>query len=317
MDEARLAFSKALCADGQFDGSDVSYIVEEKKQILRKTGSLTFEQPGAIDDVGGLERLKEWLGKRRGILTERARRYGIPAPGGVLLTGIPGCGKTLCARAMASIWRVPLLRLDMGSIYAGLLGSSEANMRKAIRCAEAMAPCILMIDVIEKALAGVGGHTTDGGTSPRVFGTLLSWMSDKTLPVFVVATANSFERLPPEMLRKGRFDEIFFVDFPHAVERRAILTIHLRQRGRNPGEFDLDALVTRTRDFTGSEIEQAVVSGMIEAFADGERPFTTDDIVAGIASTVPLIDTMRDQVDAIRRRARECTVPASLAAERE
>ena len=262
--------------------------MEEKRQIIRKTGSLSFEQPHAIDNVGGLEKLKAWLEKRRDILTERARRYGIPPPRGVLLTGIPGCGKTLCARAMASIWRVPLLRLDMGAVYAGLVGSSEANMRKAIQCAEAMAPCILMIDEIEKGLAGSDGRSGDGGTSTRVFGTLLAWMSDKSLPVFVVATANEFDRLPPEMLRKGRFDEIFFVDFPNEGERRAIFEIHLDRRGRDPADFDLDALVTRTGDFTGSEIEHSIVLDSSRIYELGER---IDESLIGYRAEITRIKT--------------------------
>jgi SpoVK/Ycf46/Vps4 family AAA+-type ATPase len=311
MAEAELAFAKALVADNRLDRSDVAQIIEEKKQIIRKTGILTFEEPGNMCDVGGLENLKAWLSKRKDILTERARKYNIPEPKGVMLTGVPGCGKSLCAKAMASFWSIPLLRLDMGAVFAGVVGSSEANMRKAIRCAEAMAPCILMIDEVEKGLAGSGGGGGDGGTSTRVFGTLLSWMSDKTCPVFVVATANEFDRLPPEMLRKGRFDEIFFVDFPHAGERTNILQIHIRKRGRNVEIFDIPRLVEATKDFTGSEIEQAIITGMIEAFADNGREFSTDDVLSGISKTIPLIDTMQDKIISIRQRAMQCTVSAS------
>lgn len=311
MAEAELAFAKALVADNRLDRSDVAQIIEEKKQIIRKTGILTFEEPGDMRHVGGLENLKAWLSKRKDILSERARKYKIPEPKGVMLTGVPGCGKSLCAKAMASFWNIPLLRLDMGAVFAGIVGSSEANMRKAIRCAEAMAPCILMIDEIEKGLAGSSGGGGDGGTSTRVFGTLLSWMNDKTCPVFVVATANEFDRLPPEMLRKGRFDEIFFVDFPHTGERANILEIHICKRGRDPKQFDIPQLVEATKDFTGSEIEQAIITGMIEAFADGGREFSTDDVVTGIKKTIPLIDTMQDKIVSIRQRAMQCTVSAS------
>lgn len=311
MAEAELAFAKALVADNRLDRNDIAQIIEEKKQIIRKTGILTFEEPGDMREVGGLENLKAWLGKRKDILTERARKYKIPEPKGVMLTGVPGCGKSLCAKAMASFWSIPLLRLDMGAVFAGLVGSSEANIRKAIRCAEAMAPCILMIDEIEKGLAGSGGSGGDGGTSTRVFGTLLSWMSDKTCPVFVVATANEFDRLPPEMLRKGRFDEIFFVDFPHVGERANILQIHIGKRGRDAKQFDIPRLVEATNNFTGSEIEQAIITGMIEAFADGEREFSTDDVATGIKKTIPLIDTMQDKIVSIRQRAMQCTVSAS------
>jgi SpoVK/Ycf46/Vps4 family AAA+-type ATPase len=212
---------------------------------------------------------------------------------------------------MASFWEVPLLRLDMGAVFQGLVGSSEANMRKAIKCAEAMAPCVLMIDEIEKGLAGASGGGGDGGTSTRVFGTLLTWMNDKTCPVFVVATANEFDRLPPELLRKGRFDEIFFVDFPHPGERKSIFDIHITKRSPKAENFVLDRLVAATRDYTGSEIEQAVVTGMIDAFADSEREFTTEDVLSGVSKTIPLIDTMRDKIAALRQRAKECTVSAS------
>lgn len=311
MAEADLAYCKALVSDNRLDASDIGMIIEEKKQIIRKTGILTVEEASDIKEVGGLENLKSWLEKRRDILTERARRYGIPEPKGIMLTGIPGCGKSLCAKAIAKFWNIPLLRLDMGAVFQGVVGSSEANIRKAIKCAEAMAPCVLMIDEIEKGLAGAGGGESDGGTSSRVFGTLLSWMNDKTSPVFVVATANQFDRLPPEMLRKGRFDEIFFVDFPSPEERESIFKIHIVKRKREVQKFDVSRLVEKTQDFTGSEIEQAVVSGMIEAFADGGKEFNTEHVLAGIAKTIPMIDTMRDKIASIRQRAMECTVSAS------
>lgn len=311
MAEAELAFAKALTTDLRLNRDDVRLIIEDKRQIIRKTGILTFEEPDDFNNVGGLENLKSWLRLREHILTQRARDYGIPEPKGVMLTGIPGCGKSLCAKAMASFWKVPLLRLDMGAIFAGIVGSSEANMRKAIRCAEAMAPCVLMIDEIEKGLAGMGGGGGDGGTSSRVFGTLLSWMNDKTCPVFVVATANEFDRLPPEMLRKGRFDEIFFVDFPHAEERRNIFLIHVKKRRRDPARYNLEDLVASSENLTGSEIEQAIISGMIQAFADGGREFRTEDILDAIDRTIPLFDTMRDKIASIRQRSKDFTVDAS------
>ena len=216
MRETELAFGKALIKNQQDGPTNLRSAMllrspKEKKQIIRKSGILTYEEPGDFDAIGGLDCLKGWLTKRTNIYSEKAREYGLPNPKGVMLTGIPGCGKTLCARAMSSLWQVPLLRLDMGAIFAGIVGSSEANIRKAIACAEAMSPCVLMIDEIEKGLAGSSG-AGDSGTSSRVFGTLLSWMNDKTKPVFVVATANEFKKIPAEMLRKGRFDEIFFVD---------------------------------------------------------------------------------------------------------
>lgn len=341
--EAELAFGKALTDDKTLDARDVAMIQEEKKQIVKKSGILTVEEANDMNDVGGLEVLKEWLAKRDRIFSEEARKYGLPAPKGVLLTGVPGCGKSLCARAMADKWKIPILRLDMGAIFGGLVGASEANMRKAIACAKAMAPCVLMIDEIEKGLAGAGGGGGDGGTSTRVFGTLLTWMSDKTEPVFIVATANEFDRLPPEMLRKGRFDELFFVDFPHAGERRSILNIHVKKalKRREPEwtkpdiemfckKLDLDSeytiprtdkdgqkktfrgtIVQLSNNFTGSEIEEAVKAAMIDAFADGQREFNAQDIAIAIARTVPLIDTMAARIEAIRARGREFTISAS------
>jgi SpoVK/Ycf46/Vps4 family AAA+-type ATPase len=315
MSEADLAFQKALVEDSILDIKDIELIIDEKKQIIRKGGILTYEEPGDFEAVGGLDNLKKWLRKREHIFSENAREYGLPEPKGVMLTGIPGCGKSLCARAMSSLWQIPLLRLDMGAIFAGLVGSSEANMRRAISSAEAMSPCVLMIDEIEKGLAGSSGGGGDSGTSSRVFGTLLSWMNDKTKPVFVVATANNFNRIPPEMLRKGRFDEIFFVDCPNAEERKEIFSIHLRKRDRDPENYDLAKLVKAAKDFTGAEIEQAVITGMIEGFANGRdtraSDFTTDDILHAIKTTLPLTTTMGDELAKIRTRSKDCTVAAS------
>lgn len=344
MAEAELAFGKAVVQDRVLDRSDIGNITDEKKQVVRKTGILSFEEPGAMTEVGGLEVLKRWLVKRKKVFSQEAREFGIQPPKGVLLTGIPGCGKSLCARAMASVWELPILRLDMGSVMAGIVGSSESNMRNATRSAEAMAPCILMIDEIEKGLGGASDGGGDGGTTQRVFGFLLSWMSDKTAPVFVVATANNFEKLPPEMLRKGRFDEIFFVDFPNAIERRQVFEIHIgkalqrrsgaktlspEDRKKFLASFGFDSpfeikkgtaagqlesvrgnLVELSQNLTGSEIEEAVKTSLIEAFAAG-REFDAEDVARAIGNTVPLIDTMREKIHSIRLRALECAVSAS------
>ena len=347
MSEAELALGKAITEDKVLDLNDIQSIVEEKKQIVRKTGILTFETQGEMSEVGGLEQLKHWLTKRQNIFSEDATKYGLLPPKGVLLTGVPGCGKSLCSKAMASFWNIPILRLDMGAIYGGLVGQSEANIRKAIRCAEAMAPCILMIDEIEKGMAGASGSGGDGGTGTRVFGALLTWMSDQTAGVFIVATANEFDKLPPEMLRKGRFDEIFFVDFPHAGEREQIFKIHVNkallrkkpalsdsERKKFVESFGFDkaheitksdkdgriqtlkgTLSQLSKEYTGSEIEEAVKSAMIDAFADGKREFTAHDVAKSLASTVPLIDTMSDRIEKIRAKARECAVAASMGAD--
>jgi len=345
LNEAVRAFGKIFTQNrGKLGPDDIHAIADEKKQIVRKKGLLTIEDPVRMEDVGGLEILMEWLRKRKDIFTEEARKYGLHPPKGVMLTGVPGCGKSLCARAMASFWNIPLLRLDMGSVFGSYIGTSEANMRGAIKTAEAMAPCILFIDEIEKGLAGMsGGGGSDSGTGSRVFGTLLSWMNDKIAPVFVVATSNQFDRLPPEMLRKGRFDELFFVDFPHANERRQIFRIHIRKvlaRRQPPlndqeleqatAGFDLNgehtiphgtkdgnketlrgSLIQLSHNFNGAEIEEAIKTAMIEAFADGRRAFEGADIAHAIANTVPLIDTMGEKIEAIRARSRECTVRAS------
>ena len=226
-----------------------------------------------IDDIGGLENLKNWLRKRNGSWLERAKAYHIPAPKGVLITGVPGCGKSLTAKAMSAIWNLPLLKLDMGRIFGGVVGSSEENMRKAIHTAEAVAPSILWVDEIEKGFAGTKSDG-DSGTSARVFGTFLTWMQDKTAPVFVVATANDISSIPPELLRKGRFDEIFFVDLPTAREREKIFYLHLCKRLKDsPVHHEVDPdlgicgeLAAQSEGFSGAEIEQAVISALYEAF---------------------------------------------------
>jgi len=214
-------------------------------------------------NVGGLALLKEWLQKRSIAFSDEARAFGLPAPKGILLLGVQGCGKSLCAKAVSSLWQLPLLRFDMGRMFGSLVGSSEENVRRAIAIAESVAPAILWVDEIDKAFAGSqssGG--TDGGTAARVFGTFLTWLSEKNAPVFVVATANEISQLPPELLRKGRFDEIFFVDLPSPAERSEVLRIHLARRGREAGAFDLSALVEASHDFSGAEIEEAVISAL-------------------------------------------------------
>ena len=240
--EIENCFSKALVSDRRLDEADLKDLLNEKKQIVKKSGILEFIDTNLnLSDVGGLTTLKKWLELRSHCFDETAKAFGVKAPKGVLLTGVPGCGKSLTAKCVAAAWNMPLLRLDMGKIFQGLVGSSESNIRLALRTAEAIAPSILWIDEIEKGLSGTGGGS-DGGTSTRVFGTLLTWMQEKTEPVFVFATANNINGLPPELLRKGRFDEIFFVDFPSFEERKKILEIHISKLKRDMSHFDLDRL---------------------------------------------------------------------------
>lgn len=309
LEEVENAFAKAVVTDSVLDESDIELVLEEKRQIIRKTGILEYYPVDiGMEEVGGLDVLKEWLRKRARSFTDEARNFGLPAPKGILITGMPGCGKSLCAKAASSLWKLPLLRLDMGRIFAGLVGSSEENMRKAISTAEAIAPCILWIDEIEKGFAGTSG-SGDSGVTARVFGTFLTWMQEKKEPVFVFATANAIERLPPELLRKGRFDEIFFVELPDQEEREEILRIHLDKRRKKAEQFDLVQLGEISIGYSGSELEQVVISAMLEAF-DNDRELTQEDLVMGIEHMIPLARTMREQVDVLRRWAQDRAVLA-------
>lgn len=264
-----------MVEDGKLDISDLDVILEEKRQTIRKSGILEFVKSDLhIDDVGGLQNLKRWLLKRNKSWLDSAARYNLPAPRGVLITGVPGCGKSLVAKAISAMWQVPLLRLDVGKIFSGVVGSSEENMRRAIQTAEAIEPCVLWIDEVEKGFGGASSSSGDSGTSSRVFGTFLTWMQEKSKAVFVVATANNIAALPPEMMRKGRFDEIFFVDLPTYIERKEILKLHLARRLKNPeviGDFVvndsiLSQMAKTTEGFVGAELEQVVISGLFEAF---------------------------------------------------
>ena len=318
MAEAESAFAKAIATDGRLSREDVPLVLEEKRQVIRKSGLLEyFGADEGLARVGGLSHLKAWLDRRGAAFSEAARRFGLPEPKGLLLLGVQGCGKSLTAKAVAGQWRLPLLRLDMGRIFSGLVGSSEENLRRAIHVAESVAPVVLWVDEIEKGLSGSqSSGMTDGGVSARVFGSLLTWLQEKTAPVFVVATANRIEGLPPELLRKGRFDEIFFIDLPTAGERRDILGLHLRKRRRDPAAYDLDALAARTEGFSGAELEAALVSALYEAF--GERTeLTQAHLERAVAETLPLSITMREDIAALRAWAANRTRPASESAASE
>ena len=318
LQEAENAFARAMVSKGQLTIKELDVILDEKCQVIKKTGILEFiKSDFNMNDVGGLENLKKWLIKRNNSWLGKAQKdYNLPAPKGVLITGVPGCGKSLTAKAMSALWQLPLLRLDVGKIFSGLVGSSEENMRKAIQTAEAVAPSILWIDEIEKGFGGNGGER-DGGTATRVFGTFLTWMSEKTKPVFVIATANNINALPSEMLRKGRFDEIFFVDLPTKSERKVIFKLHLEKRLKGSISKDfavtdtlLNKLAEITEGFVGAEIEQVVISALFEAFSEN-RTLNEEDLYKVIKNTVPLSTTQSEQILAIREWANERAVAAT------
>ncbi|MFS8892325.1 AAA family ATPase [Synechococcus sp. R55.2] len=312
-DEAEKVYRKAVVMHGRLTEAEVDIILSEKKQLIRRNGILEFiEEDETIDAVGGLEELKRWLLQRSEAFTERARAYGLPQPKGMLILGVPGCGKSLIAKTTARLWGLPLLRLDMGRVYDGsMVGKSEANLRSALRTAESLAPAILFIDELDKAFAGSAGSSdSDGGTSSRIFGSFLTWMQEKRSPVFVMATANRVDRLPGEFLRKGRFDEIFFVDLPNINERMEIFEIHLKKRRRDISRFDLRQLAAACEGFSGAEIEQVLIAAMYEAFAQN-REFTQLDILAATKATQPLSRTMTEQVVALREWAQQRARPAA------
>ncbi|HVK45221.1 MAG TPA: AAA family ATPase [Micropruina sp.] len=322
--EAEYAFARSMVDDGRLTDDDIALVQEEKRQIVQKSGVLEVVKANvSLDDIGGLENLKTWLRKRNGSWLDEAAAYGLPAPKGVLVTGVPGCGKSLTAKAMASAWSLPLVRLDIGRVFGGLVGASEQNMRTALRTAEAIAPCVMWIDEIEKGFASGASGAGDSGTSARVFGTFLSWMQEKTAAVFVMATANQIALLPPEMMRKGRFDEIFFIDLPTDVERRVIFAIHLKARlkaGPALGALVvddplLDRLVQATEGFSGAEIEQVVISACFDAFNE-RRHLTAEDMLHGIANTVPLSVTQAEQIADLRAWADVRAVAASAPEDR-
>ena len=312
--EAENVFAKIIVKDERLSGDDVNEVFAEKQQIIRKSGLLEYYATSeGFASIGGLAVLKEWLGKRALAFSNEARAFGLPAPKGILMLGVQGCGKSLCAKAVSTQWQLPLLRFDMGRMFGSLVGSSEENVRRAIAVAESVAPAILWVDEIDKAFAGSqGSGATDGGTTARVFGTFLTWLSEKSAPVFVVATANDISQLPPELLRKGRLDEIFFVDLPSRDERMEVFRIHINKRGRDAAGFDLAALADASRDFSGAEIEEAINSALYDAFY-AQAEITTEHVLTALGQTVPLAKTMDEQINRLRTwaegRARNASVP--------
>ena len=321
----------AIVSGHHLGESDIKGILNEKKQIIRKTGILEFiDTKLDLNDVGGLETLKRWLELRSHCFEVDAKAFGVKPPKGVLLTGVPGCGKSLTAKCVSSAWNMPLLRLDMGKIFQGVVGSSESNMRLALKTAEAISPSILWIDEIEKGMSGANGGGGDGGTSTRVFGTLLTWMQEKTSPVFVFATANNINGLPPELLRKGRFDEIFFVDFPSKEERKKILQIHIGKLKRDLSIFNLDRLAVLSGEETfgkdvvlaGAELESWVADSLIEAFSrkiegDASADLSMQDFETTIKRMVPMGQMRKDEFTKLRQWANENAVSASLTSKSE
>ena len=307
--EADLAYCLASVKDG-FDEKSPFTISSEKEQIIRKSGILDyFPKNESLKDVGGMDNLKEWLNKRQLAYDKEARDWGLKEPKGLLLLGVPGCGKSLIAKSIASSWNMPLLRLDVGKVFQGIVGSSEDNIRKAIATAEAVAPCVLWIDEIEKGLSGVqSSGATDGGVTSRIFSTILTWMQEKTAPVFVVATANNINQLPPELLRKGRFDEIFFVDLPSQKEKENIFSIHLQKNRQNVSSFALDILAHNAEGFNGAEIEECVKEAMFTAYVESQESNIAPKlqmihILDAIKNTVPLSKTMEKQITDLRKFA--------------
>lgn len=302
--EIRNILALALSDDGQISMDDLHLIFDQKQQVIAKSGILEMvplkEKP---EDIGGLENLKRWMVKKKGIFenVEKARAFGVDMPKGVLIAGMPGCGKSLNAKAAASLFHVPLLRMDMGRLMGKYVGESEANMRRAIRQAEAISPCVLWIDELEKAFAGIGGAGGAADVTTRLFGTFLTWLQEKTSLAFVVATANKIEKLPPELLRKGRFDEIFYVDLPNRKERRKIFEIHIgKRRKQDLPSINLDSLVNASDGFSGADIEGVVKDAVETAFNDGRRSITTDDILQAMKETSPLSEVMKDSISSMR-----------------
>jgi ATP-dependent 26S proteasome regulatory subunit len=294
---------------------DPKTILTEKKQIIRKNGLLEYiDTEETMDNIGGVSNLKEWLSQRRVAFTDKAREFGLPVPKGLILTGIQGCGKSLVCKAASNMMNLPLLKLDMGSVMQSLVGSSEENIRNVLKVASAVAPCILWIDEIEKGLSGVASSNfSDGGTTSRVFAYLLNWLQEKKEPVFVLATANDLTMLSPELLRAGRFDDMFFVDLPSPQERMEIFKIHLAKRGRQPEKFDLSLLAMSSEGYSGAEIEQSIVDAMFDVYVKdmGTRDISTESILAALKRRVPLSVVKRDQIRKLREKANEIAKPAN------
>ena len=308
-EEIKRVYAKVHLEHGTFTEDQLADVIREKAQIIRRTRFLEFvDLTVSIDELGGLENLKGWLHARSAAFTEKARKYGLPQPKGLFLVGVQGCGKSLCAKAVADLWKVPLLRMDVASLMQGR--DAELGLRQAIAITESMAPAVLWVDEIEKAFAGVESGSGATANATRVFGSFVTWLQEKSKAVFVIATANDVRHLPPELLRKGRFDEIFFVDLPNIHERESIFRIHLAKRGRDPEPFDTWGLAEASEKFSGAEIEQVVIDALFAAFAS-DREVETADVQRALRETVPLARTMDERIKALKEWARDRTRPAT------
>jgi ATP-dependent 26S proteasome regulatory subunit len=314
-EEAERAISQALVTRYALCPETITDVLEAKKQLLRHSGMLEFiEASDDMSAVGGLENLKHWLQQRRGAWEDSARDFGLEPPHGVIILGVQGCGKSLCARAVAGEWKLPLVKFDTSAVYDKYIGETEKRIRKVFQVAEGLAPCVLWIDELEKVFAGSGpdSASADAGVSSRLLASFLSWMQDRRSPVFVAATCNNVTVLPPELIRKGRFDELFFVDLPNQAERRQIFSIQLARRKRNPADFDLDKVSSAARGYSGAEIDAAVQGGLYAAYSE-KKPLSTDSLIAALAQTVPLSTTRAEEITALRDWAKARAVPASKA----
>lgn len=300
--EAENAYAMSLVAEKQFS---IQRILEEKKQMIRKGGILEYREPRfKMDDLGGIDSLKEWLTLHRVAFKEDARQFGLPSPKGILIFGIPGSGKSAVCDALADLYQMPLLRLDFGAVFSAHVGDSEKNIRDCLSTAENVAPCVLWLDEVEKGIGGVeSSNATDGGVTNRVFGTMLTWMQDKTAPVFVACTANNILGLPPEFMRAGRFDEIFFIDLPDEDQRYEVTQKLLSRKGRNPDDFDINEIVSASKNYTPVEIEKGIDNALFVAYSEKKRKLTSDDIAAELKKFFPLYNSRREEIDAMREWA--------------
>jgi SpoVK/Ycf46/Vps4 family AAA+-type ATPase len=309
-DEAKLTFQKMLVGRNELNEAALITVYEEKARIIKRDGLLEFVPTKyALDDIGGLENLKNWLHDRSSFFSEEAQKAGLQMPKGLLMTGVSGCGKSLCTQAIAAAWGLPLYRLDINRVYGGALGTPEEGFRRAIKQVESVAPAILWLEEVEKSVAGY--QQGDRGVTARIFSSFLTWMQEHTTPVFVAATANEIDKLPAELLRKGRFDEIFFVDLPTEKERAQIYEVHLKKRNVDISKFNLNELAKASHDFNGAEIEQAVIAGLVFAYKENKRPLKQEDIFKAIGTTVPLATTMAESIKEIKRWADTRAVKAS------